>query len=78
MTITPSKIFEVHETFERAKRKLYTLNAVPGEAVYGETLVQTSRGEFREWNAAKSKIASYILKGAQNIGLPKGNSLLSL
>ncbi len=78
MAINSSKILEVYESLDRGRRKLYTLNAVPGTSVYGETLIPTPRGEFREWNAAKSKLASYILKGAQNIGLRKGNTVLYL
>jgi len=78
MTILPSKIFEVFEANDRGKRKLYTLNLVPGESVYGESIIPTPRGEYREWEAQKSKIASYILKGAQNIGLRKGSSVLYL
>ncbi|HIH05494.1 TPA: fibrillarin-like rRNA/tRNA 2'-O-methyltransferase [Candidatus Woesearchaeota archaeon] len=78
MTITPSRIFEVHEAQDGRKRRLYTLNAVPGTAVYGEMLIPTPRGEFREWNAGKSKLASYILKGAQGIGMRKGSSVLYL
>ena len=78
MAITPSKIFEVYESIDRGRRKLYTLNAVPGSSVYGEALIPSPEGEFREWNAGKSKIASYILKGAQNTGIRKGSSVLYL
>ncbi len=78
MTILPSKIFEVFEANDRGKRKIYTLNANPGEEVYGETLIPTPRGEYREWVTQKSKISAYIQKGAQNIGLRKGSSVLYL
>ncbi len=78
MVISPSKIFEVYEAQDRGKRKLYTLNMVPGTDVYGEMLVFGKMGEFREWNPGKSKLCSYILKGAQNVGIRKGSSVLYL
>lgn len=77
MAITPSKIFEVYESMGR-KRKLFTKNLDPGNKVYGEYLVDERGVEYREWNPGKSKIGAVILKGAQNIGIRKGSSVLYL
>lgn len=78
MNIKPSKIFEVYENVEKGKKQLYTLNLIPGRKVYGEKLFMKGNQEFREWNPFKSKLASTILKGGQNIHLRKGNIILYL
>lgn len=73
-----SGIFEVYE--ERGKRhsKLYTLNLAPGKKVYDEKLVREKGTEYREWDEWKSKLASCILKGCQNIHIKKGDVVLYL
>ena len=70
----PSRIFEVYED----KRRLYTVNLTPGKAVYDEKLIRGKNLEYREWNPRKSKLASAILKGCQNIFLKKGSVVLYL
>ena len=44
--------------------RLYTRNAVPGVAVYGERLVRQGNEEYREWNPRRSKLAAFLKKGA--------------
>jgi len=46
----------------RIGRDLYTRNAVPGEAVYGEDLRSESGSEFRRWDPWRSKLAAYLGK----------------
>ncbi len=72
--ITPSRIFEVYKD----KRKLYTVNPVPGVKVYDERLVRESGKEFREWNPKKSKLAAAIIKGSPNIFIRRGSVVLYL
>ncbi|MBD3309695.1 fibrillarin-like rRNA/tRNA 2'-O-methyltransferase [Candidatus Woesearchaeota archaeon] len=70
------------------RRSLFTINLVPGRSVYGERLVResvdlghkASKGvtEFREWDASKSKLAAAILKGANQVGLKEGHTVLYL
>lgn len=69
-----SKIFEVYEN----KRSIYTVNLVPGKAVYDEKLIKENKVEYREWNPRKSKLAAAILKGCQNIFMRKGSVVLYL
>lgn len=76
--IKQSRIFEVHENIEKGRKQLYTLNLVPGKEVYGEKLIKKGKQEFREWNPFKSKLASTILKGAQNIHVRKKDVILYL
>lgn len=42
---------------------LYTENFVPGQAVYGEALVERGGREFRLWNPRRSKLAALLLSG---------------
>jgi len=44
--------------------RLYTRNAVPGAAVYGERLVRQGTEEYREWDPRRSKLAAFLKKGA--------------
>jgi fibrillarin-like pre-rRNA processing protein len=48
----------------REGRDLYTVNAVPGEKVYGETLRTASGVEYRLWDPFRSKLAALLLRGA--------------
>ena len=76
--IKKSKIFEVYEEVGRRFSKLYTLNLAPGKDVYGEKLIKKEGKEFREWDTYKSKLASLIQKGSQNIFLRKDDVVLYL
>jgi len=75
--ITETKFFEIYENKKR-RNKLYTLNLVKGKAVYGESLVKQRKSEFREWDPNKSKLAAYILKGGNQVGLKPNNVVLYL
>ena len=69
--IKKSNIFEVYQDH---RRKLYTVNLVPNESVYGEKLID----QYREWDPNKSKLASLILKGSPNIFIRKNDVILYL
>ncbi len=47
----------------REGRDLYTINAVPGEKVYGETLRSVGGTEYRLWDPFRSKMAALLLRG---------------
>ncbi len=74
--ITKSRIFEVYE--DRASKRLYTINLVPGKKVYEESLVKQDNVEYREWDPYSSKLAAAILNGCCNIFLRNGNVVLYL
>jgi len=58
--------------------KLFTKNLVPGKQVYGERLIKTKRGEFREWDAYRSKPAAAIYRNLHHFPLKKGMKVLYL
>jgi len=47
----------------REGRDLYTVNAVPGEKVYGELLRSVAGTEYRGWDPFRSKLAALLLRG---------------
>lgn len=57
---------------------LFTVNSVPGEAVYGEKLVMQDGVEYRFWNARKSKLAALVLLGTQVFPFGEKTSVLYL
>ena len=58
--------------------RLATKNLVPGVKVYGERLVKTKMGEFRLWDAYRSKPAAAIYKGLKTFPVLRGNKILYL
>ena len=67
-------IFEVR----KRRRSLFTVNMNPGKVVYGEKSVRERGVEYREWDAARSKLAACILNGVDNIDLKEGDYVLYL
>ena len=57
---------------------IYTKNLVKGKKVYGEKLVKDGGDEYREWNPLKSKLGAAIVKGATQIGMMEGKTVLYL
>jgi len=77
MQIKNSKFFGVFESDEK-KRRIFTENLVPGRPVYGEQLVRFLGREFREWDPTRSKLAAFIMKGADQIAVRPGSRVLYL
>ncbi|MFH1510718.1 MAG: fibrillarin-like rRNA/tRNA 2'-O-methyltransferase, partial [Candidatus Woesearchaeota archaeon] len=76
--ITKSKIFEVYEEKRKRNTILHTKNLTPGKSLYGERLVREGSDEYREWDPNRSKLASIIMKGCQNIFLRREDVVLYL
>jgi rRNA 2'-O-methyltransferase fibrillarin len=64
---------------------LCTLNFTPGHSVYAEKRISVpdpanaeQKVEYRMWNPFRSKIASAIVNGIENINIKPGNKLLYL
>jgi fibrillarin-like pre-rRNA processing protein len=58
--------------------KLATKNLVPGKRVYGEHLYKWKDGEYREWNAYRSKLAAALVKGLKELPVKPGQKILYL
>jgi len=58
--------------------RLCTKNLVPGQKVYDEKLIETKQGEFREWDAHRSKPAAAIYKNLHQFPLKNGMKVLYL
>lgn len=62
----------------RSGKDLLTVNLVPGKRVYGEKLLAKGRQEFREWVPQRSKLATAIMNGLQNMPMKQGSRILYL
>ena len=62
----------------RREGRLYTVNAVPGAAVYGESLVRSDDTEYRAWDPYRSKLAAAILEGVSEVALTRSSKVLYL
>ncbi|MFB6204348.1 MAG: fibrillarin-like rRNA/tRNA 2'-O-methyltransferase [Candidatus Nanohaloarchaea archaeon] len=61
----------------RRDGKIYTRNAVAGEKVYGEPLVEEGGVEYRAWKPSRSKAGAAVMKGV-DLGLEPGSEVLYL
>jgi len=62
--------------FERGQ-KLYTINANPGETVYGENLRTDDNTEYRNWHPSRSKAGAAIMNQVE-LGLNPDDEVLYL
>ncbi len=69
---------EIQTGVFEGNRKLYTLNKIKGNPVYGEPFVNQNGKEFREWNPSRSKLAAAILKGMEGIKIDEKTTVLYL
>lgn len=58
--------------------RLYTLNAAPGHAVYGERMVSSGGNEYREWSVTRSKLAAYLRNGGSHLPIREDSRVLYL
>lgn len=63
---------------EDGAQRLATKNLSHGRNVYGERLVRFDGGEYRVWDAFRSKLAAAILKGLNTIPIKPGHTVLYL
>src|SRR3989338_7801034 len=73
-----TRFYSIYEQMIGKKRILYTKSLARGISVYGENLVKESGDEYREWDATRSKLASFIFKGADQISVKPGDVVLYL
>ena len=62
----------------RRGEALFTANAVPGTAVYGEDLVDIDGVEHRRWNPMRSKLAALLLLARKELKLTQDSRVLYL
>lgn len=59
-------------------KKLATRNALPGQRVYGEELVEVEGVEYRIWDPYRSKLASALHLGLREMPIGRGSRVLYL
>ena len=60
------------------KKRLATLNSVPGVSVYGERLIKDNNDEYRIWDPFRSKFAAAFLSGMKHLPQIKNQRILYL
>ncbi len=60
------------------KKRLATLNSVPGVSVYGERLIKDNNDEYRTWDPFRSKFAAAFLSGMKHLPQIKDQRILYL
>ncbi len=60
------------------KKRLTTLNSVPGVSVYGERLIKDNNDEYRTWDPFRSKFAAAFLSGMKHLPQIKDQRILYL
>ena len=58
--------------------EVFTVNAVPGLAVYGEELIELGGVELRRWAPSRSKLAALVLLGRGELPLRRDSRVLYL
>ena len=76
--IKPTKFEGVYETQKGKNIILLTKSQSKGDSVYGETIFSDGKDEYREWVANRSKLAAFMLKGADQINIKPGSVVLYL
>lgn len=68
------------KSFEDKKNRktLYTINLVPGKALFEEKLIQENNVEYREWDVYRSKLGAAVKRGISQIGIKQGDLVLYL
>ncbi|NIQ05762.1 MAG: fibrillarin-like rRNA/tRNA 2'-O-methyltransferase [Candidatus Korarchaeota archaeon] len=69
-------VYQFH--FENGKKRIGTVNLVPGQKVYGEKLLKDAGTEYRIWNPFRSKLAAAILNGLKELPISRGTNVLYL
>lgn len=59
-------------------KKLATRNALPGQRVYGEELVEVGGVEYRVWDPYRSKLSSALHLGLREMPVRRGSRVLYL
>ncbi|MBN2142052.1 fibrillarin-like rRNA/tRNA 2'-O-methyltransferase [Candidatus Woesearchaeota archaeon] len=66
--------------FERRhdRRLLFTKNLTPKRSFFAEALLKDKGEEYRAWDVSRSKLGAAIKKGASQIGIKEGDTVLYL
>ena len=59
-------------------RRYYTMNAVPGEQVYGERLIRENGVEYRQWDPRRSKLVAALHSGLESMPIRRRDRVLYL
>jgi fibrillarin-like pre-rRNA processing protein len=78
LKISTTTIEGMYQLKMEQKKRLATLNSVPGVSVYGERLIKDNDNEFRTWDPFRSKFAAAFLSGMKHLPQIRNQSILYL
>lgn len=78
MNIKESSIFRVFEGQKGKRILMLTESLVNGQQFFLEDIIKDKGKEFRTFDPSRSKLAAAIMKGAPNVGIREGNTVLYL
>lgn len=78
LKISNTSIQGMYQLKVEQKKRLATLNSVPGVSVYGERLVKDNNDEYRIWDPFRSKFAAAFLSGMKRLPQIKNQRILYL
>ena len=78
MKISKTPIEGMFQLKMEQKKRLATLNKVPGVSVYGERLIKDNEDEYRIWDPFRSKFAAAFLSGMKQLPQIKDQRILYL
>ena len=78
LKIKQTNIEGMYQLKMEQKKRLVTLNTVPGVSVYGERLIKDNEDEYRVWDPFRSKYAAAFLSGMKLLPQIKNQSILYL
>ena len=78
MKISKTPIEGMYQLKMEQKKRLVTLNRVPGVSVYGERLIKDNEDEYRIWDPFRSKFAAAFLSGMKHLPQIKDQRILYL
>lgn len=78
MKVRPHPVFQAiyQVTLEDGSQRLATENLARGRNVYGERLIRHEGGEYRVWDAFRSKLAAAITKNLKNVPIKPSHKVL--
>jgi fibrillarin-like pre-rRNA processing protein len=78
LKISTTPIEGMYQLKMEQKKRLVTLNSVPGVSVYGERLIKDNNDEYRTWDPFRSKFAAAFLSGMKRLPQIKNQRILYL
>ena len=69
---------EIFPSVWKSSKKIFTVNAIPGEKIFTPALLKKDNTEYREWDPNRSKPAAAIARGLKEFPIKPKSKILYL